>query len=155
MAQRGRKSAYTERIVPQFEYIKAQIANGAEEAQVAKAIGVSTTTWEKYKAEKAEFKELIKSSRQDLVSLLRGALVKKALGFEYQEEKMYIKVDADGKEKTHKERFKKYSPPDVAALNLCLKNYDKENWSNDPQADKFKEQELELKKMRMEDSLWD
>lgn len=154
MAQRGRKSAYEEYIVPNFEYIKEQLGNGAKEAQIADSIGVSVATWEKYKSQKPEFRELIKKSRQNLVTLLRGALVKKALGFEYQEEKIYVKTDTDGKEKKHMERFKKYSPPDVAALNLCLKNYDKENWSNDPQADRFKEQELELKKMRAELDDW-
>ena len=36
--------------------------------------------------------------------------------------------------------------PDVAAINLCLKNYDKENWSENPQNLELKKQELELKK---------
>ena len=44
--------------------------------------------------------------------------------------------------------------PDVAALNLCLKNYDKENWSNDPQSDELKREELRLKFEKFERENW-
>jgi hypothetical protein len=40
--------------------------------------------------------------------------------------------------------------PDTNAINLFLKNYDKENWSNDPQQLEIKKQELQMKKEELE-----
>ena len=44
--------------------------------------------------------------------------------------------------------------PDVAALNLALKNYDKENWANDPQMLDIRKEELNLKKKQIEQNEW-
>ena len=49
----------------------------------------------------------------------------------------------------------KTAHPDVAALNLCLKNYDKDNWANDPQMLKLKEKELELRKEACDKDNWE
>ena len=35
---------------------------------------------------------------------------------------------------------------DVAAINLLLKNLDRDNWANDPQVLSLRQQELELRK---------
>ena len=48
----------------------------------------------------------------------------------------------------------KYMKPDVAATNLLLKNYDKENWANDPQALELRKKELELQERRLENGEW-
>ena len=89
-----------------------------------------------------------------MVEQLRGALIKKALGFDYSESKVITKV-VDGQEQTTTEITTKAALPDVAALNLCLKNYDPENWANDPQALKLKEKELELKQKIAQKDIWD
>ena len=44
--------------------------------------------------------------------------------------------------------------PDVAAINLALKNWDKENWSNDPQALEVRKEELKLRKKQIENNEW-
>lgn len=146
MAKRGRKSAYETRIKPRFPEIAEWLANGATEKQIAQNLGVGGSTFEKYKATNAEFREFLKNGRKNLVLQLRGALVKKALGFEYTETKRYIKEDQDGNIFRHTEETIKLALPDVAALNLCLKNYDPDDWANDPQALKVKREELELKR---------
>ena len=46
----------------------------------------------------------------------------------------------------------KQSLPDVAALNLALKNYDKNNWSNDPAMLDIKKAELKLKQKAAENN---
>lgn len=45
-------------------------------------------------------------------------------------------------------------PPDVASINLLLKNYDKENWSNDPQSLDLRRKELELREKQIENNSW-
>lgn len=147
----ARKSKYNEVIKPKFGYIFEQLKNGATEKQICAALGIAADTWYKYKASKSEFSDLIKKGREHLVTDLRGALVKKAMGFKYSESREYY--DENG-ELTHSETYNKYAPPDVAALNLALKNYDKENWANDPQMLELHKQELELKKKKAEEESW-
>jgi hypothetical protein len=45
-------------------------------------------------------------------------------------------------------------PPDVAAINLALKNFDRENWANDPQALELHKRELRLKEKQIKNNDW-
>lgn len=153
MAKRGRKSAYETTIKPRFSDISEWLKHGATERQIAYNLGVSYSTLNKYKAEKSEFAELLKNGRQSLVLELRGALVKKALGFTFTEIKKYTKVE-NGQAVQYVEETTKNAPPDVAALNLCLKNYDPDEWANDPQALKIKKEELQLRRELAEKDDW-
>lgn len=154
MAKRGRKNAYETVIKPRFDDILKWLRSGATEEQICKNLGISQQTFYKYKQENTEFSEFLIKGRQNLVEQLRGALIKKALGFDYSESKVTTKV-VDGQEQITTEITTKAALPDVAALNLCLKNYDPENWANDPQALKLKEKELELKQKIAQKDIWD
>ena len=154
MGKRGRKSAFETSIKPRFSDILEWLQNGATERQIAENLGVSMSTWCKYKAENTEFAEFIKNGRKSLVIKLRVTLVKKALGFKYTETKRYTKQDLDGNVFRYIEETEKYAQPDTAALNLCLKNYDPDDWANAPQANALKREELELKKKMYEDGKW-
>lgn len=154
MAKRGRKSAYETIIKPRFPDILKWLQNGATEKQIANNLGISQATWCKYKVENVEFTELVKKGRESLVTQLRGALVKRAMGFEYTEKKKYSKRDPDGQVFQYVEETTKTALPDVAALNLCLKNYDPEDWANDPQALKIKREELKLRREIAERDNW-
>lgn len=156
MKGRGRKSAYETQIKPRFSDISDWLASGATDKQIAHNLGIAYSTFNKYKAEVTEFSEFLKNGRQTLVVELRGALVKKALGFYFEEETEVKELDKEINTliTTKKERKKRYSAPDVAALNLCLKNYDPEAWANDPQALKLKEKELELRREIAERDAW-
>lgn len=154
MAKRGRKSAYEVHIKPRFAEISEWLGNGATEKQIAHNLGIGYSTFAKYKAENKEFAEFLKNGRRNLVLQLRGALVKKALGFDYTETKTVKKTEADGSVSETTEIAYKKAMPDVAALNLCLKNYDPDNWANDPQMLDLKRQELGLKKEMAEKDSW-
>lgn len=156
MARTGRKNVYETCIKPRFDDIAKWLQSGATEKQIASNLGVAESTWFKYKASEQEFSEFLKNGRQKLVVELRGALVNRAMGFHYYEETEVKELDKEINTlvTTKKERRKRYAAPDVAALNLCLKNYDKENWSNDPRADDFKREELEMKKKALEENNW-
>ena len=153
MAKRGRKSVYDTKIKPRFDDILKWLRNGATEERIYNNLGISKDTFYRYKNEKSEFSDLLKKGQESLVEQLRGALIKKALGFEYKESKRITKYE-DGNEITQTEEYTKQSLPDVAAANLLLKNYDKENWSNDPRNDDIKREELELKKKLFDKENW-
>lgn len=154
MAKTGRKSAYDTIIKPRFDEITEWLRNGALDKQIAANLGIDEATFYKYKASKSEFNDLIKRGRESLVIQLRSALVKKALGYTYTETKRYTKIE-DGKPVQYAEDTTKTAHPDVAALNLCLKNYDPDNWANDPQLLKLKEKELELRKEIADKDNWE
>ena len=170
MAKRGRKGKYETDVKPYFSQIKEWLKNGATERQVAQNLSIGYSTFNRYKGENEELKELIKKSRQSVVTMLRGALIKRALGFDYQETKT-VKEQVDlpedireflisngfTQEQIEKSQLvkteiaNKFALPDVAALNLALKNYDKENWANDPQMLEIRKQELEIRKKQNEE----
>lgn len=153
MAKRGRKSVYDTKIKPRFDDILYWLRHGATEKQIYENLDIDKVTFYKYKKEKIEFFNLLKKGQESLVEQLRGALIKKALGFEYKEIKRFTKIEK-GKQVQTIEETTKQSLPDVAAANLLLKNYDKENWSNDPRNDDIKREELELKKKLFDKENW-
>ena len=65
-----------------------------------------------------------------------------------------MKKDEDGNVSEYMEITERVALPDVAAINLALKNYDKDEWSNDPALLDLKKQELELKKQLAEANNW-
>ena len=145
MAKTGRKNVYDTLIKPRFSEIEDWLRHGATEKQIYENLGISKETFYQYKRQKSDFSDLLEKGRTALVLQLRGALVKKALGFDYTEVKRFTKVENNKQIQTIEET-QKTSLPDVAAINLCLKNYDSENWANDPQALKLKEEELKLRR---------
>jgi hypothetical protein len=154
MAKAGAKSKYETHVKPYFDKIEKLLNEGASECQVAESLGISYSSFNNYKVQYEELAELCSKPRVKLVHDLRSALIKKALGMKIERKKTYIKKDADGNEAKYTEIMIDELPPDVAALNLALKNYDRDNWSNDPQAMELKRQELELRKQLAEIKEW-
>ena len=81
---------------------------------------------------------------------LHSTLIKRAKGFQYEEKKI---VKESGKP-VREEIYTRTALPDVAALNLALKNYDQDNWANDPQALEVKREELKFKEKQFESKEW-
>lgn len=173
MGKVGRKSSYITVIQPRFKDITKWLRSGATEKEICENLGVGYSTWNRYKSQNEEFREHIKNGRQALNNKLRGALIKKALGFKYTETKTITQTviipdeikamldksvieDLEGKLVTvvRTEVTEKQALPDVAAINLGLKNYDSENWSNDPQLLALKKEELEIKRKNATKDDW-
>lgn len=141
---RGRKSKYFSHVEPYLDEI-SKWAENMTEVQIARKLGVGYWNFCDYKRNYPQLQQAIKKGRQDLVFELKSTLIRKAKGFSYEEKK--IITDSDGY--TRKEVTQKYAQPDVAAINLLLKNYDKDNWSNDPQALELRKKRLNLKRNRL------
>ena len=144
-----------------------------QKSSVPKTSGVAYSTFRRFKKEKKALSALVKNSKRHVVTDLRGALIKKAMGFEYKEtKKTFLKVDLPEKtlvalrhigyeEKDidavmtiKEEETTKMALPDVNAINLALKNYDKDAWANDPQMLDIKKKELKLKEKVIENNNW-
>lgn len=156
----GRRSLYDTHIKPNFEEIRKLLNNGASEKQVAERFGVSYASWNNYKVQYAEFKELCNAPREKLIGDLRSALVKRALGFTYEEKEQYIKQEVDpitkqpvGKPQMHTRIVTKQALPDTTAIFGALNLYDAE-YVKDKKQYELKQQELELRKMIAENKEW-
>lgn len=168
----GRKSKYDTHVKPRLPEIM-EMCRTMTETQIAEVLGVGASTFQAYKTKFPELSEALEKGRRNLVAELRSALIKKAKGYKYTETKETTErvkwpdelyqamIDAGftpqqlGEARLVKtEVAHKETSPDVAALNLALKNYDKENWANDPQALELKKKELKLKEQQIEKDNW-
>lgn len=173
MSKPGRKSLYETNVKSRFNDIECWAKNGATERQIAKNLGIGYSTFNEYKSKKLELKELLKKARLDIVTELRGALIKKALGYYYDEKKVitaYIKlpdyithalkkagidfIETEKAELIKTEITTKRVVEDVAAINLALKNYDRENWSNDWQTYELRKREIDIRETQIKNNEW-
>lgn len=153
MADRGRKGKYETYVKPHFEKIEKWLNGGASEKQVAEALGVSYASFNNYKRDYPELRELCEKPRIGVILDLRSALVQRALGFTYEEKKQYITEDEDGNKKKHTEITTKQALPDTTAIFGALNLYDPE-YVKDKKAHELKEQELELRRQMAEAKDW-
>ena len=146
---RGRPNKYITNVEPYLDKIKEMALTMTEE-QIATTLGVSYSSFREYKKQYPALVNSLKKGRSDLVMELKSVLIKRAKGFQYEEKKV---IREEGKV-VREEQYIKSSLPDVAALNLLLKNYDKDNWANDPQVLRIREKELELRERQIESNEW-
>lgn len=149
MARKGRPNLYHKKVEPYLAEVPEMALTMTEE-QIAKTLGVAYSSFRGYKKQYQALNDALKKGRAELVKELRSTLIKRAKGFVYEESK---KIKKDGVV-VSEEIYTKTALPDVASLNLLLKNYDADNWANDPQALALKKKELELQKKKLEDSEW-
>lgn len=133
----GRKDVWTTIIEPNLENIKKWYKEGCLESDIIKKLGISSSSYYKYKAEKTEFSEIVTSIRELQCEEIQNALYRKAIGFHETDTKTYWRkprgADDNQAEFIYKEDNKKYYPPDVSAGLILLKHWDKkQQWTNDP-----------------------
>lgn len=145
----ARPDKYDTHVAPYLNEIRKMCLDMTEE-QIAKTLGVSRTAWKRYKKLHSPLVSALKRGRQELVCELRSTLIQKAKGFYYEERKKTYEYEKLVKE----EVYRKYAQPDVAAINLALKNYDPDHWANDPQMIRIREKELELQERKLEQNEW-
>lgn len=149
MAGKGRPNKYYTHVEPYLAKV-SEMALTMTEQQIAETLGVGYSSFRGYKKQYQALTDALKKGRRELVIELRSTLIKKAKGFNYEEKK----IIKEGGAVVREEIYTKASTPDVAALNLLLKNYDKENWANDPQALELRKKEIELQQQKIDSSEW-
>lgn len=148
----GRKSKYETHVQPFLKDIRQWVLD-LNEKQIAEKLGISQATFDKYKKDNAELREVLVLGRQDLCLELKDSLRKKARGFYYTETKTYIKQEGD-KQITTIETNEKYAQPDTGAIHLLLKNLDPE-WHNDDEITlQLKQMQADLDKARFKAQNW-
>lgn len=147
----GRKNKYFTHVKPRFAEISEWCENGVPEKDIINNLGIGKSAYYDYLRTYTEFAELVKTARKRPVNAIKAALLRRALGYEYQEKTV---IDSENKGKTVEIRTK-YLPPDPACAMILLKHWAKdEEWTNDPAVLAVRKEELELRKKEMEINNW-
>lgn len=152
----GRNNAYEEKIVPAFANIKRYLESGLSEKETCELIGVSQSTWYKYKDEVDEFHEFIRSCRRKPIREVEAALMQRAVGYTRTTSKVarvkYVEYDPQtGRKVREGEKLEPYQvteevPADVTAGIFLLTNWTRGDYARDAAMAELRRQELELKK---------
>lgn len=145
----GRKDKYETNVKPRLPEIRSWVGEHTEK-QIAKMLGISVSSFEKYKTNHPELAECLQSGKKLLIQELKDTLKMKAKGFHYTEKKKIIR-NVDGKKTQMIEEYDRYSPPDTGAIHLLLKNLD-DNWRNDDKTTvELKKEKMELERQKSEE----
>lgn len=116
-------SQYDRKVKPKFVLIEAWARNGLTDEQITKNLGISKTTFYKYLKEHTELSELLKRNKEVVDVQVENALLKRALGYSYNEDK-YMSVSMEQAEYFEKlDEFMnkyKYEHPDATDSELMI-----------------------------------
>lgn len=119
----GRPTKYTANMAALVYWIARA---GLTDALIAKELGVSERTLYNWQKAHPEFAEALRAGKEDPDDKVEAALYKRALGYEYTEEK----VTAEHAVITKIERTTKQVVPDVTACIFWLKNRRPDTWKD-------------------------
>ena len=94
--------------------------DGLTDEQIAKNIGINRTTLYDWKKKETNIADALKKGKEIIDFEVENALLKRALGYEYEEETYENGILT--------KKVKKQVPPDTTAQIFWLKNRKKEQW---------------------------
>jgi transposase-like protein len=118
----ARRSKYDPDITP--ELAEQYARDGLINEEIADKLGISTTTFYNWQKKYVEFSEALKKGKQIVDAKVEKALLRRALGYDYEETK--ITVNESGQKKV--EKTKKQVKPDTTAQIFWLKNRLPDKW---------------------------
>ena len=108
--------------------IEGWARDGLTDEQIAHNMGIAYSTFYEWKKKYSEFSNVLKKGKEVVDFEVENALLKKALGYEYEELVIDVVTDENGKEHKHKKVIKKKALPDVTAQIFWLKNRRPDKW---------------------------
>ena len=107
--------------------IESWAREGLTEEQIAKNMDISYSTFREWKKKYSALSAALKKGKAPIDFEVENALLKRALGFEYEETETVFE-DVDGKPKKKIRKIMKYAPPDTSACIFWLKNRKPNHW---------------------------
>lgn len=114
------KSKYFTHVEPKLTLVEGWARDGLTDEQIAKNLGVSVSSLNEYKKKYPEFLESLKRGKEIVDYEVENALLKRALGYEYDE------VTCEFGKET--KRVTKQVAGDVTAQIIWLKNRKPDKW---------------------------
>ena len=126
----ARRSKYDPKTFP--DLVESYARDGLLEKDMAKLLGVSHNAFNNYKNNYSEFKEAIKRGKAPVDFQVENALLKRALGYDYEEETIEYENVNNKPAIKRKKTIKKHIPPDTGAAFIWLKNRKSKYWKQNP-----------------------
>ena len=147
-------SKYDRTIPPNVEKIKKWLSEGVAERRIAENLGISYSTWRKWKKENRHFSALFDNIEiKARVEKLENNMFKLANGYTVTLKKAIKVRDPGGGEHIEEYEEDVHVPPNFNALRFLLTNWSKE-YSNDPALIRLREKEFEHKKEQDKLNSW-
>lgn len=134
----GRKGRHDDWVSPDgLLTVQGFARDGLTDAQIAQKIGISLSTYYEWQNKYPEFSEAIKKGKAPVDVQVENALLKRALGYDYEEvitevEEIPAGKGPDGqqiiRQKKHIRKVTRHVPPEVAAQIFWLKNRRPGRW---------------------------
>lgn len=103
--------------------------NGLTDEQIAQNMGCAAGTLYEWKKSYPEISEALKKGKEVVDAQVENALLKRALGYEYTEERIEVS-EKDGRKVI---QIVKHIPPDITAQIFWLKNRRPGTWRDKPE----------------------
>ena len=125
----GRKGKFADWLTPDgLTTVQGFARDGLSDAQIALKMGISTSTFCDWQNKFPEFLEAIKKGKAPVDIEVENALLKRALGYDYEETITEIEELEGGRVKKHVRKVMKHQPGEVAAQIFWLKNRRPGRW---------------------------
>lgn len=111
---------YETHVKPKLLLIEAWARDGLTDKMIATNLDISEDSFYKYKKEHPEFSESLKRGKEEIDVMVENALLKSALGYEYDEEELTKMGDIV--------TLRKQAHPNTTALIFWLKNRKSKEW---------------------------
>ncbi|MEK8128365.1 transposase [Paenibacillus filicis] len=81
----GRPSKYESHVLPKLNLVESWARDGLTLDQISHNLGIALSTFCDYKNQYSELSEALKNGKDDIDILVENALLKRAVGYEYEE----------------------------------------------------------------------
>ena len=129
MSKGGRKGKYHDWITEEgLLKIEGWARDGLTDEQISHNMGIHPSTLYEWQNKYPEIRESLKKGKEVIDRQVENALLKRALGYEYEEVKQIIEKDEKGKDRKRIEKTIKHVSPDTTAQIFWLKNRKPDVW---------------------------
>jgi hypothetical protein len=127
----ARPSKYDTHVQPKLNLVEAWARDGLTNDQIAHNLGINVATLYEYQKQYPEFSEALKNGKDDIDVMVENALLKRALGYRYEEityEAIEIGEGESAMPATKVKTVVKEVQPDTTAQIFWLKNRRSAAW---------------------------
>lgn len=107
--------------------IEGWARQGLTDEQISKNMNISYSTFREWKKKYSALSAALKKGKTPVDFEVENALLKRAMGFEYEETETIIE-EVDGKQRKRIKKIKKVALPETSAIIFWLKNRMPEQW---------------------------
>lgn len=108
--------------------LEGMAMDGLINEQIAHNIGINPSTLYDWQKKYPEIAKALKKGKEVIDRQVENALLKRAIGYEYEEKKVVQEKDKNGKDRIRIEKTTKMISPDVTAQIFWLKNRKPAEW---------------------------